>query len=74
MAGETATTETHRSLGEAIANFLPFLIIMILVVFLILRITKRNKPYLDRSISHMEHLEKQNDEIITLLKEIAQKR
>jgi len=63
----------RSSLGAAIANVLPFLIIMALVVFLVRKSVNRNKPYMDRAMLNMDRLEKQNEEIIALLKAIAGK-
>jgi thiaminase len=68
------TAEHPPSLGEALVSLLPFFIIMGVVVLLLRRAAKRNKPYMERATVHMERVEKQNERIIALLEEIAGKK
>ena len=70
-----AADATQKSCGtNIIADLLPILIIPVLLYFFLRRTNRRNGPYLDRAMVHMERLEKQNDEIIGLLKDIAGKK
>jgi hypothetical protein len=70
-----AAEEIQKSNGQKIVEgFLPLLIIFALLYFFLRRIYRRNGPYMDRAMAHMERLEKQNEEIIGLLKEMAAKK
>lgn len=67
-----AADEAHASSGaKALVGLLPILIIVGLFCFFMRRLSKRNGPYMERAMVHMERLEKQNEEVIGLLREIA---
>jgi len=59
---------------KTISGLIPILIIFGLLYFVLRRINRRNGPYMDRAMVHMERLEKQNEEIIRILNEIAEKK
>ena len=59
------------SVATALANLLPLILIFGLVYFALRRVNRRNGPYMDRAMTHMQRLEQQNEEIIRLLKNIA---
>ena len=70
-----AADEVPESSGtKIIAGLLPLLIIFGFLYFFLRRINRRNGPYMDRAMVHMDRLEKQNEEIIGLLKDIAGKK
>ncbi len=69
-----AADEVQRSTGGKIIESLLSLAILFCVLYFILRrLNRRNQPYLDRSMVHMERVEKQNAEIIGLLREMTGK-
>jgi len=69
-----ATEEVQKSNGQKILEgLLPLLILFGLLWFFLRRVGRRNEPYMERAKVHMERIEKQNDEIIGLLIEIAEK-
>ena len=70
-----AADEIQKTNGQKILEgLLPLLLIFGLLYFFLRRVNKRNGPYMDRAMVHMERLEKQNEEIIGLLKDISGKR
>ena len=70
-----AADEVQQSSGaKIVSGLLPLLIIFGLLYFFLRRINRRNGPYMDRAMAHMDRLEKQNEEIIGLLKDIAGKK
>lgn len=67
-----AAEEVQKSNGQKLVEgLLPLVIVFGLLYVFLRRINRRNGPYMDRAMVHMERLEKQNEEIIGLLKDIA---
>lgn len=69
-AGEEGETSSGVRL---FLDLLPLLILFGLLFFILRRANKRNGPYMERAMLHMERLEKQNEEIIGLLRDVAGK-
>ncbi len=63
-SGDDVETST---LATVLANLIPFFIIFGVVFFILRRVTRRNVPYMERAVQHMETIEKQNERIIELL-------
>ena len=66
QAAEKINEPAGKTLLKAV---LPLLIIIAIVFFLFKKQTKRNEAYMKRANRHMDRLEEQNDENISLLKE-----
>ena len=68
-----ATDEVANSNGQRILeSLLPIVIIFTIVFVLVRRFGKRNEPYMERAKVHMDRIEQQNEEIISLLKDIKE--
>ena len=70
FAGEGAEECTGQQLLESL---LPIVLIFMIVWFLVRRVGKRNEPYMERAKVHMDRLEEQNREMISLLRELTGK-
>jgi hypothetical protein len=69
-----AADEIQKSFGrKMLEGFLPLPIIFGFLYFFLRRVGRRNEPYMERATIHMDRIEKQNDEIIGLLKELTEK-
>ncbi len=70
-----AAAECVATGGSAkwLVDLLPLLFFLALIFLLIRLSQRRHQPYMDRAKVHMDRLEKQNEEIIALLREIAGK-
>ena len=69
-----AAEEAAESIGQmVIEGVLPIIIVFSVAWFLVRRVSRRNEPYLERSNAHMARVEEQNEAIIQLLREIAEK-
>ena len=71
LAAEEAAESTGQMVIEGV---LPIIIVFSVAWFLVRRVSRRNEPYLERSNAHMARVEEQNEAIIQLLREIAEKR
>jgi hypothetical protein len=70
-----AAEEAGKSNGQKIIEgVLPIIIIMMIFLFLARRLGRRNEPYMERAKVHMDRIERQNEEIIALLKEMSAKK
>jgi len=68
-----ATDEVTNSNGQRILeSLLPIAIIFTIVFIFVRRSGKRNEPYIKRAKVHMDRIEQQNEEIISLLKDIKE--
>ena len=68
-----ASNQNEPATKTLLKELLPLLIIVGIIFFLFKRLNKKNGSYLDRGRQHMDRLEEQNDEIISLLKELTEK-
>jgi hypothetical protein len=67
-----AAEEAAKSTGQQLlTGLLPVIIIFTMLWFVLRKVSKRNAPYMERATIHMDRLEKQNKEIITLLKDLS---
>ncbi len=70
-----AAGEVHKSSGQRIVEgLLPLIIIFSLLYFFLRRVGRRNEPFMERARLNMDTVEKQNERIIALLEEIAEKK
>jgi hypothetical protein len=68
LAGEELAKSNCHTIIESL---LPIVIIFTIVWLLVRRVGKRNEPYMERAKVHMDRLEAQNEEIISLLKALT---
>jgi large-conductance mechanosensitive channel len=70
VSASAATAPESPSPKEIVAGLVPFLIIVGLLLWTLRRQQKRTNPILDKEVEHMDVVQEQNAQIITLLKEI----
>lgn len=61
-------------LETVLFTILPFVMVCVLLVYLLHYSRKQNRKYLDRSLDHMNALEKKTDRVIQLLEEINKRK
>ncbi len=67
-----AAEEAAKSAGQQLlTRLLPAIIIFTMLWLVIRKLGEKNEPYMERATIHMDRLEKQNEEIITLLKDLS---
>jgi len=67
-----AAEEASKSPGQQlITGLLPLIIIFTFLWFVFRKLGRKNEPYMERATIHMDRLEKQNEEIITLLRKLT---
>lgn len=59
---------------EFLFSILPFILVCSLLVYLLHSNQKRHQRYLDRSMCHMDSLDKKADRVIELLEEINKRK
>ena len=71
---KVAADDAANSDGRGLLTLVLFVGFFFIVLWLLVRRAgMRHQPYLDRGQVHMDRIEKQNEEIISLLREIAGK-
>ena len=69
-----AATQKSSLLSEAVFTFVPVLLVCAFLFFSVYFSQRRYQRYLDRSLGHMDALEKKTDRMIELLEELAKRK
>lgn len=69
-----AAIQKSNLLSEAVFTYVPVLLVCAFLFYSVYFSQRRYQRYLDRSLGHMDALEKKSDRMIELLEELAKRK